>query len=91
MRSGANYWKSWNSVSPPVRHVTWGASGRRPPTKTGGTLTQRFSISKFRAPLVPAAEIAEIAWVESSAVPDLPLAPLTRDHVLPLAGRLYTG
>lgn len=42
-------------------------------------------------PLVPAAEIAEIAWVESSAVPDLPLAPLTRDHVLPLAGRLCTG
>jgi len=32
----------------------------------------------------PAAEIEEIAWVDPAAVPELPLAPLTRDHILPL-------
>jgi 8-oxo-dGTP diphosphatase len=32
----------------------------------------------------PQAEIEQIAWVHPRAIPDLPLAPLTRDHVLPL-------
>ena len=30
------------------------------------------------------AEIDEIAWIDPSAPPDIHLAPLTRDHVLPL-------
>jgi 8-oxo-dGTP pyrophosphatase MutT (NUDIX family) len=34
----------------------------------------------------PAAELEEIRWVDPAA-PDLTLAPLTRDHVLPLAQR----
>jgi hypothetical protein len=34
--------------------------------------------------VAPAAEIEEIAWFDPTAVPDLPLAPLTRDHILPL-------
>ena len=33
----------------------------------------------------PQAEIDQIVWVDPQALPDLPLAPLTRDHVLPLA------
>lgn len=33
----------------------------------------------------PQAEIEELIWVDPRALPDLPLAPLTRDHVLPLA------
>jgi 8-oxo-dGTP diphosphatase len=33
----------------------------------------------------PQAEIAELVWVDPRALPDLPFAPLTRDHVLPLA------
>jgi 8-oxo-dGTP diphosphatase len=33
----------------------------------------------------PQAEIDQIVWVDPKALPDLPLAPLTRDHVLPLA------
>jgi 8-oxo-dGTP diphosphatase len=33
----------------------------------------------------PAAEIQEIAWIEPWRTGDVPLAPLTRDHVLPLA------
>ena len=32
----------------------------------------------------PSAEIEEAAWIEPSRTGNLPLAPLTRDHVLPL-------
>jgi 8-oxo-dGTP diphosphatase len=35
--------------------------------------------------VMPRAEIDEIAWVHPSAPPAIHLAPLTRDHVLPLA------
>jgi len=34
--------------------------------------------------VVPRAEIDEIVWVDPAALPDIHLAPLTRDHVLPL-------
>jgi 8-oxo-dGTP diphosphatase len=33
----------------------------------------------------PQAEIDQVVWVDPRALPDLPFAPLTRDHVLPLA------
>lgn len=33
----------------------------------------------------PAAEIEEIAWVDPAQPGGCPLAPLTRDHILPLA------
>jgi len=32
----------------------------------------------------PAAEIEEIIWIEAASVPDIVIAPLTRDHILPL-------
>jgi len=35
--------------------------------------------------ITPQAEIDEMVWVDPRALPDLHLAPLTRDHVLPLA------
>jgi 8-oxo-dGTP diphosphatase len=35
--------------------------------------------------VTPRAEIDEVTWVDPRALPDLPLAPLTRDYVLPLA------
>lgn len=35
--------------------------------------------------VTPKAEIDEMVWVDPAALPDLPYAPLTRDHVLPLA------
>ena len=35
--------------------------------------------------IAPQAEIDEMVWVDPRALPDLNLAPLTRDHVLPLA------
>jgi 8-oxo-dGTP diphosphatase len=33
----------------------------------------------------PSHEIDETIWIDPAAPPDIPLAPLTRDHVLPLA------
>lgn len=39
-------------------------------------------------PVVPAAEIEDIAWVDPSASLSLPLAPLSKDHILPLARRI---
>jgi 8-oxo-dGTP diphosphatase len=35
--------------------------------------------------IAPKAEIDEIVWIDPAAPRDIPLAPLTRDHVLPLA------
>jgi 8-oxo-dGTP diphosphatase len=35
----------------------------------------------------PQAEIDAMVWIDPAAPPDIPLAPLTRDHVLPLAAR----
>ncbi len=37
--------------------------------------------------IAPQAEIAEVIWIDPATPPDIPLAPLTRDHVLPLAVR----
>ncbi|WP_434680091.1 NUDIX domain-containing protein [Pseudomonas sp. R1-18] len=34
--------------------------------------------------VVPAAEIEEVIWIGADTHPDLPLAPLTRDVILPL-------
>ena len=39
----------------------------------------------IRGDINPGAEIEEIAWIKPSQPGDIPLAPLTRDHVLPLA------
>ena len=38
-----------------------------------------------RGPVVAQAEIAEILWIDPVAPAPIVLAPLTRDHVLPLA------
>ena len=35
--------------------------------------------------IVPNREIDETIWIDPAAPPDISLAPLTRDHVLPLA------
>jgi 8-oxo-dGTP diphosphatase len=36
-------------------------------------------------PVMPQAEIAEVLWIDPKAPVSVVLAPLTRDHVLPLA------
>ena len=38
--------------------------------------------------IVPNREIDEMIWIDPVAPPDIPLAPLTRDHVLPLASKV---
>jgi 8-oxo-dGTP diphosphatase len=35
--------------------------------------------------IAPSREIDETIWIDPVAPPDIPLAPLTREHVLPLA------
>jgi len=37
--------------------------------------------------IAPKAEIEAMVWIDPAAPADIPLAPLTRDHVLPLASR----
>jgi 8-oxo-dGTP diphosphatase len=37
--------------------------------------------------IAPSKEIDEVIWIDPAAPPDISLAPLTRDHVLPLASR----
>ena len=37
--------------------------------------------------IAPKAEIETMLWIDPAAPADIPLAPLTRDHVLPLALR----
>lgn len=37
--------------------------------------------------IVPKAEIDAMVWIDPAAPTDVPLAPLTRDHVLPLASQ----
>jgi 8-oxo-dGTP diphosphatase len=34
--------------------------------------------------VTPTAEIEEVLWVEADAIPEVVIAPLTRDHILPL-------
>lgn len=37
--------------------------------------------------IMPSREIDEAIWIDPASPPDIHLAPLTRDHVLPLASR----
>jgi 8-oxo-dGTP diphosphatase len=39
----------------------------------------------------PNREIEEMIWIDPVSPPDIPLAPLTRDHVLPLASLRRVG
>jgi 8-oxo-dGTP diphosphatase len=38
--------------------------------------------------IAPSQEIDEVIWIDPAAPPDISLAPLTRNHVLPLAFRV---
>jgi 8-oxo-dGTP pyrophosphatase MutT (NUDIX family) len=49
---------------------------------------QLFHVRTTHEPVV-AAEIAEAVWVYPTDARNLPLAPLTRDHVLPLAAAIF--
>ncbi|HAL68440.1 MAG TPA: DNA mismatch repair protein MutT [Pseudomonas sp.] len=43
------------------------------------------------ASVVPAAEIEEITWLAADQTPEMPLAPLTRDLILPLYRQLLSA
>ncbi|MFC3057671.1 NUDIX hydrolase [Paenirhodobacter populi] len=46
-------------------------------------IAEIFRLEVADMPLSPAAEIEEIRWIDPKAPGALPLAPLTRDHILP--------
>ncbi|KTT16371.1 NUDIX hydrolase [Pseudomonas parafulva] len=45
----------------------------------------------FAASVMPAAEIEEITWLAADQTPEMPLAPLTRDLILPLYRQLLSA
>lgn len=46
-------------------------------------ICQLFEVHSSEA-VVPAAEIEEVVWIGADSHPELPLAPLTRDVILPI-------
>ncbi|MEM8695088.1 MAG: NUDIX domain-containing protein [Pseudomonadota bacterium] len=46
---------------------------------------------RWTGPVASAAEIAELLWLDNPYRSDVTLAPLTRDHVLPLARARLAG
>lgn len=51
----------------------------------GMTVVAEIFALRLDGAITVQAEIAEAIWIDPAAPIDLPLAPLTRDHVLPLA------
>ena len=49
-----------------------------------------FHVRLSSSPIIRA-EIEEAIWVDPTATDDIPLAPLTRDHILPLSLALISG
>lgn len=44
---------------------------------------------KLEGPVAAAAEIEDLTWVDPFSLPSLPLAALSRDHILPLAREIF--
>jgi 8-oxo-dGTP pyrophosphatase MutT (NUDIX family) len=55
----------------------------------GFTVDAHLYRMQSAAEIFPAAEIEEIAWVKPGVPTGLELAPLTRDHVLPIHAELF--
>jgi len=53
----------------------------------GWTVRADLFLVRTQQAVAPAAEIEEVAWIEPLTPGDLPMAPLTRDHALPLLRR----
>ena len=69
-------------------HGRWVCSIVRQRTSQGFRSTQVSMPWMSKAPIKPAGEIDQFVWIDPHALPDLLFAPLTRDHVLPLARSL---
>ncbi|WP_245419717.1 NUDIX hydrolase [Phyllobacterium salinisoli] len=59
--------------------------------ETGHMVEAEVFFMRVQAPVLPSAEIEEVVWVDPSDTADLPLAPLTRDHLLPIARHRFTA
>lgn len=55
--------------------------------ETGRLVEAEIYSVRLDGPAVPAAEIEDIAWVDPFALPELKIAILSKDHVMPLARR----
>ena len=56
--------------------------------EAGATVEAEIFQLQVNSQIVPAAEIEEVVWMDPAKPGSLALAPLTRDHVLPLAASL---
>lgn len=56
--------------------------------EAGWTVTADIFQITCNAPVEAAAEIAEIAWIDPFSPAPIVLAPLTRDHILPLCRKI---
>src|SRR3954451_6522930 len=56
-------------------------------TEPGSRVRASLYETAVTGEIAPKAEIDEMIWIDPAAPADIPLAPLTRDHVLPLASR----
>jgi 8-oxo-dGTP diphosphatase len=52
-------------------------------SRGGSSEAELFSVD-LMGDIAPGGEIGELAWIDPRAPGDILLAPLTRDHVLPL-------
>jgi 8-oxo-dGTP pyrophosphatase MutT (NUDIX family) len=57
----------------------------------GSTVEAELFAVELRGEIVPAAEIEEVLWHDPHRVPAYILAPLTRDHVMPLVRQWRHG
>jgi len=71
----------------PVAEGVYSAPAANEPEAT--VIAHIFSARAATQPQI-GAEIESIAWLDPTTPGDVPLAPLTRDHMLPLARRLAT-
>lgn len=69
----------------PTRLEPLGEARAAAANEPGHALHAHLFRAEVRGPLQAAAEIAELRWVTPDEAMALPLAPLTREHILPLA------
>ncbi|MGO4712437.1 NUDIX hydrolase [Bradyrhizobium sp. 2TAF24] len=59
--------------------------------ETGWRVRAAVYAASVTGAITPRAEIADMIWVDPASPPDICIAPLTRDHVLPLAAKQVAG
>lgn len=77
--------KSSVAVCSPIRRARSACSICPSANEPGFQVRASVYAVNVEGAIAPQAEIAEVVWIDPSAALDIQLAPLTRDHVLPLA------